>query len=94
MDCLRCSLSLCLLHLGHAVLGAEEWNPWEVDEKTYLLQRSENSLQLLEKINTQEEHINLRVQIWGKAAIGKHVSLLLVACLFTNLVAFSKHSFH
>uniref|UniRef100_A0A6J0T305 Ribitol-5-phosphate xylosyltransferase 1 n=1 Tax=Pogona vitticeps TaxID=103695 RepID=A0A6J0T305_9SAUR len=58
---------------GHTVLGVEEWNPWEVDEKTYLQQRSESSLRLLEKMKMQEEQIDLKVQIWGKAAIGLYL---------------------
>ncbi|XP_077194798.1 ribitol-5-phosphate xylosyltransferase 1 isoform X2 [Paroedura picta] len=51
----------------------EEWNPWEVDEKNSLLQISANSLQLLKEKNLQQEQTDLKVQIWGKAAIGLYL---------------------
>uniref|UniRef100_A0A6B2F9A2 Exostosin GT47 domain-containing protein n=1 Tax=Bothriechis nubestris TaxID=1766655 RepID=A0A6B2F9A2_9SAUR len=57
----------------HAILGIEEWNPWEVDEKIYLQQKSASSLQLLKKMSLQQELTNFRVQIWGKAAIGLYL---------------------
>ncbi|KAK9399652.1 transmembrane protein 5 [Crotalus adamanteus] len=57
----------------HAILGIEEWNPWEVDEKIYLQQKSASSLQLLKKMSLQQEPTNFRVQIWGKAAIGLYL---------------------
>ncbi|CAI5785527.1 Uncharacterized protein PODLI_1B038981 [Podarcis lilfordi] len=57
----------------HAVLGTEEWNPWEVDEKNDLQRKSANSLQLLKKMQVQQEQTDLRVQIWGKAAIGLYL---------------------
>ncbi|XP_034259576.1 ribitol-5-phosphate xylosyltransferase 1 isoform X3 [Pantherophis guttatus] len=55
------------------VLGIEEWNPWEVDEKIYLQQKSASSFQTLKKMSLQEEPTDFRVQIWGKAAIGLYL---------------------
>ncbi|XP_062990013.1 ribitol-5-phosphate xylosyltransferase 1 [Elgaria multicarinata webbii] len=57
----------------HAALRAEEWNPWEVDEKNDLQQKSASSLQLLKNMKLQQEQTDLRVQIWGKAAIGLYL---------------------
>ncbi|XP_042325968.1 ribitol-5-phosphate xylosyltransferase 1 [Sceloporus undulatus] len=57
----------------HAALGAEEWNPWEVDEKNDLQQKSANNHHLLKKTEGQKEQTDLRVQIWGKAAIGLYL---------------------
>ncbi|KAJ6651402.1 hypothetical protein lerEdw1_020975 [Lerista edwardsae] len=57
----------------HAVLGTEEWNPWEVDEKNDLLQKSANSLQLSKEMKLQKDQADFRVQIWGKAAIGLYL---------------------
>ncbi|XP_070803184.1 ribitol-5-phosphate xylosyltransferase 1 isoform X4 [Pituophis catenifer annectens] len=57
----------------HIVLGIEEWNPWEVDEKIYLQQKSASSFQTLKKMSLQEEPTDFRVQIWGKAAIGLYL---------------------
>ncbi|XP_053108087.1 ribitol-5-phosphate xylosyltransferase 1 [Hemicordylus capensis] len=57
----------------HAVLGPEEWNPWESDERNNLQHKSENSLQLLKDMKLQHEQTDLRVQIWGKAAIGLYL---------------------
>ncbi|KAH0616641.1 hypothetical protein JD844_027915 [Phrynosoma platyrhinos] len=53
--------------------AAEEWNPWEVDEKNDLQQKSENNHHLLKKMEGQEEQTDLKVQIWGKAAIGLYL---------------------
>ncbi|ETE59683.1 Transmembrane protein 5 [Ophiophagus hannah] len=55
------------------VLGVEEWNPWEVDEKIYLQQKSASSFQMLKKISLQQESTDFRIQIWGKAAIGLYL---------------------
>ncbi|XP_048357147.1 ribitol-5-phosphate xylosyltransferase 1 [Sphaerodactylus townsendi] len=57
----------------HFTSEVEEWNPWEVDEKNSLQQNSANSLQLLKEKKQQQEQTNLRVQIWGKAAIGLYL---------------------
>lgn len=72
------SFSLSLWFLEHAVLGTEEWNPWEVDEKNDLLQKSANSLQLSKEMKLQKDQTDFRVQIWGKAAIGKNLWSLLL----------------
>ncbi|KAL8222425.1 UNVERIFIED_CONTAM: Ribitol-5-phosphate xylosyltransferase 1 [Gekko kuhli] len=58
---------------GHFVLEAEDWNPWEADEKNSLQQNSANSLQLLKEKKPQQEQTDLRIQIWGKAAIGLYL---------------------
>ncbi|XP_070611722.1 ribitol-5-phosphate xylosyltransferase 1 isoform X2 [Erythrolamprus reginae] len=55
------------------ILGIEEWNPWEVDEKIYLQQKSASSFQTMKKISLQQEPTDFRVQIWGKAAIGLYL---------------------
>ncbi|XP_026556019.1 ribitol-5-phosphate xylosyltransferase 1 isoform X3 [Pseudonaja textilis] len=55
------------------VLGVEEWNPWEADEKIYLQQKSASSFQMLKKMSLQQESTDFRVQIWGKAAIGLYL---------------------
>ncbi|XP_066490108.1 ribitol-5-phosphate xylosyltransferase 1 isoform X2 [Tiliqua scincoides] len=57
----------------HVVLGTEEWNPWEVDEKNDLLQKSANSLQLSKEMKLHKDRTDFRVQIWGKAAIGLYL---------------------
>ncbi|XP_032078040.1 ribitol-5-phosphate xylosyltransferase 1 [Thamnophis elegans] len=57
----------------HVVLGVEEWNPWEVNEKIYLQQKSASSFQMLKKISLQQKPTDFRVQIWGKAAIGLYL---------------------
>uniref|UniRef100_A0A674JL20 Ribitol xylosyltransferase 1 n=1 Tax=Terrapene triunguis TaxID=2587831 RepID=A0A674JL20_9SAUR len=57
-------------------LGNEEWNPWEGDEKNEQIasqQRYETNLQMLKNMKSQQEQTDLKVQIWGKAAIGKHL---------------------
>ncbi|XP_060633518.2 ribitol-5-phosphate xylosyltransferase 1 [Anolis sagrei] len=57
----------------HAALRTDEWNPWEVDEKNDLQQKSATNFHLLKKMGGQEEQTDLRVQIWGKAAIGLYL---------------------
>ncbi|XP_013915359.1 PREDICTED: transmembrane protein 5 isoform X2 [Thamnophis sirtalis] len=57
----------------HVVLGVEQWNPWEVNEKIYLQQKSASSFQMLKKISLQQNPTDFRVQIWGKAAIGLYL---------------------
>ncbi|KYO47700.1 transmembrane protein 5 isoform A [Alligator mississippiensis] len=60
----------------HSSLGSEEWNPWEGDEKNEQIasrQRYETNLQLLKNIKSQQEPTALRVQIWGKAAVGLYL---------------------
>ncbi|KAM7328325.1 hypothetical protein ACRRTK_012417 [Alexandromys fortis] len=52
-----------------SVLESEEWNPWEGDEKSEQQQRIKSGLQILNK--STKEKLEHRVQIWGKAAIGK-----------------------
>ncbi|KAH1185751.1 hypothetical protein KIL84_018500 [Mauremys mutica] len=57
-------------------LGNEEWNPWEGDEKNEQIvsqQRYETNLQMLKNMKSQQEQANLKVQIWGKAAIGLYL---------------------
>ncbi|MEE6480404.1 hypothetical protein FKM82_012563 [Ascaphus truei] len=54
-------------------LGNEEWNPWEEDEKNerdLLLKRHENNHKSVLNRAAQNEPAELKVQIWGKAAIG------------------------
>lgn len=50
-------------------MGSEEWNPWEGDEKIEQQHRFKTSLQILNK--SMKGKTDFRVQIWGKAAIGK-----------------------
>ncbi|KAJ7418872.1 transmembrane protein 5 [Willisornis vidua] len=60
----------------HVALGNEEWNPWEGDEKNELAasqQRYEANLKMIKYVRSHLEQTSLRVQIWGKAAIG-HVN--------------------
>ncbi|XP_043404474.1 ribitol-5-phosphate xylosyltransferase 1 isoform X3 [Chelonia mydas] len=57
-------------------LGNEEWNPWEGDEKNEQIasqQRYETNLQILKNMKSQQEQTDLKVQIWGKAAIGLYL---------------------
>ncbi|XP_005303234.1 ribitol-5-phosphate xylosyltransferase 1 isoform X2 [Chrysemys picta bellii] len=57
-------------------LGNEEWNPWEGDEKNEQIasqQRYETNLQMLKNLKSQQEQTDLKVQIWGKAAIGLYL---------------------
>ncbi|KAG6925414.1 ribitol-5-phosphate xylosyltransferase 1, partial [Chelydra serpentina] len=57
-------------------LGNEEWNPWEGDEKNEQIasqQRYETNLQMLKNRKSQQEQTDLKVQIWGKAAIGLYL---------------------
>uniref|UniRef100_A0A8C0H9X4 Uncharacterized protein n=1 Tax=Chelonoidis abingdonii TaxID=106734 RepID=A0A8C0H9X4_CHEAB len=63
------------LRLGRerSSLGNEEWNPWEGDEKNEQIvsqQRYETNIQMLKNMKSQQEQTDLKVQIWGKAAIG------------------------
>ncbi|XP_043349979.1 ribitol-5-phosphate xylosyltransferase 1 isoform X4 [Dermochelys coriacea] len=60
----------------HSSLGNEEWNPWEGDEKNEQIasqQRYETNLQMLKNMKSQQEQTDLKVQIWGKAAIGLYL---------------------
>lgn len=52
-----------------SALESEEWNPWEGDEKSEQRHRIKSGLQILNK--STKEKLEHRVQIWGKAAIGK-----------------------
>ncbi|XP_036614331.1 ribitol-5-phosphate xylosyltransferase 1 [Trichosurus vulpecula] len=57
-------------------LTNEEWNPWEADEKIEQLalqHKYESNLQLFKKKKSQKGKIDLKVQIWGKAAIGLYL---------------------
>jgi len=57
-------------------LGNEEWNPWEGDERNELVasqQRYEANLKMIKNARSHLEQTSLRVQIWGKAAIGKQM---------------------
>ncbi|XP_044533448.1 ribitol-5-phosphate xylosyltransferase 1 [Gracilinanus agilis] len=61
---------------GESSLNNEEWNPWEAEEKNEQLdpqRRYETSLQMLKKKIFQKRKIDLKVQIWGKAAIGLYL---------------------
>uniref|UniRef100_A0A8B9NJG8 Uncharacterized protein n=1 Tax=Accipiter nisus TaxID=211598 RepID=A0A8B9NJG8_9AVES len=58
-----------------------EWNPWEGDEKNELLasqQRYEANLKMIQNARSRLEQTSLRVQIWGKAAIGKQIQSVSV----------------
>ncbi|XP_072718868.1 ribitol-5-phosphate xylosyltransferase 1 isoform X1 [Ciconia boyciana] len=60
----------------HVALGNEEWNPWEADEKNELVasqQRYEANLKMIKNARSHLEQTSLRVQIWGKAAIGLYL---------------------
>ncbi|KAM6146157.1 ribitol-5-phosphate xylosyltransferase 1 isoform 2-T2 [Phoenicopterus ruber ruber] len=60
----------------HVSLGDEEWNPWEGDEKNELVasqQRYEANLKMIKNARSHLEQTSLRVQIWGKAAIGLYL---------------------
>ncbi|NXY85326.1 RXLT1 xylosyltransferase, partial [Alcedo cyanopectus] len=60
----------------HVVLGNEEWNPWEEDEKKELVasqQRYKANLNMIKNARSRLEQTHLRVQIWGKAAIGLYL---------------------
>ncbi|NXW25661.1 RXLT1 xylosyltransferase, partial [Circaetus pectoralis] len=62
--------------LDRAALGNGEWNPWEGDEKNELLasqQRYEANLKMIQNARSHLEQTSLRVQIWGKAAIGLYL---------------------
>lgn len=62
--------------IDHVPLGNEEWNPWEADERSEQVaaqQRYENILKLVQNARSQLEQTRLRVQIWGKAAIGEQI---------------------
>ncbi|KAL9853145.1 ribitol-5-phosphate xylosyltransferase 1 [Geothlypis trichas] len=60
----------------HVALGNEEWNPWDADEKNELAasqQRYEANLKMIKYARSHLEQTSLRVQIWGKAAIGLYL---------------------
>ncbi|XP_075284284.1 ribitol-5-phosphate xylosyltransferase 1 isoform X1 [Opisthocomus hoazin] len=60
----------------HVALGNEEWNPWEGDERNELVasqQRYEANLKMIKNARSHLEQTSLRVQIWGKAAIGLYL---------------------
>ncbi|XP_064557923.1 ribitol-5-phosphate xylosyltransferase 1 isoform X2 [Zonotrichia leucophrys gambelii] len=60
----------------HVALGNEEWNPWDADEKNELAasqQRYEANLKKIKYARSHLEQTSLRVQIWGKAAIGLYL---------------------
>ncbi|NWZ21145.1 RXLT1 xylosyltransferase, partial [Asarcornis scutulata] len=60
----------------HVSLGNEEWNPWEADEKNEQIasqQRYENNVKMIKNARSHLEQTSLRVQIWGKAAIGLYL---------------------
>lgn len=60
---------------------ADEWNPWEDEQVEYnsaLSKKREVFKQYLGRINEKKSK-RYKVQIWGKAAIGK--SLLLIYCV-------------
>ncbi|XP_063783648.1 ribitol-5-phosphate xylosyltransferase 1 isoform X2 [Pseudophryne corroboree] len=56
-------------------LGNELWNPWDEEEKNHKvlrLHKTENNWKSLLNRKSQQE-AELRVQIWGKAAIGQYL---------------------
>ncbi|XP_056197065.1 ribitol-5-phosphate xylosyltransferase 1 isoform X2 [Falco biarmicus] len=60
----------------HVALGNEEWNPWEEDEKNELVasqQKYEANLKMIKNARSHLDQTSLRVQIWGKAAIGLYL---------------------
>ncbi|NXV42099.1 RXLT1 xylosyltransferase, partial [Uria aalge] len=60
----------------HVAVGNEEWNPWEGEEKSELVasqQRYEANLKMIKNARSHLEQTSLRVQIWGKAAIGLYL---------------------
>ncbi|KAM4901117.1 ribitol-5-phosphate xylosyltransferase 1 [Sylvia borin] len=60
----------------HVALGNEEWNPWDAEEKNELAaaqQRYEANLKMIKYARSHLEQTSLRVQIWGKAAIGLYL---------------------
>ncbi|RMC10006.1 hypothetical protein DUI87_12799 [Hirundo rustica rustica] len=60
----------------HVALGNEEWNPWGADEKNELAasqQRYETNIKMIKYARSHLEQTSLRVQIWGKAAIGLYL---------------------
>lgn len=61
--------AVTLFKTERSALESEEWNPWEEDEKNEQQHRVKTNLQILNK--STKEKIEHRVQIWGKAAIGK-----------------------
>lgn len=73
--CVSC-VCLGIPGIDHVPLGNEEWNPWEADERSEQVaaqQRYENILKLVQNARSQLEQTMLRVQIWGKAAIGEQI---------------------
>ncbi|KAM9293776.1 ribitol-5-phosphate xylosyltransferase 1 isoform 2-T2 [Morus bassanus] len=57
-------------------VGNEEWNPWEGDERNELVasqQRYEANLKAIKNARSHLEQTSLRVQVWGKAAIGLYL---------------------
>ena len=74
------SINSCVLCFAGGVRGggaapvlADEWNPWEdeqVDYNSDLNKRREAFKQHLGRVNKNKPK-RYRVQIWGKAAIGK-----------------------
>ncbi|XP_025946378.1 ribitol-5-phosphate xylosyltransferase 1 [Apteryx rowi] len=68
--------SLCFRTTEHVSLGNEEWNPWEADEKNEQAasqQRYETNLKVIKNVRSHLEQTSLRVQIWGKAAVGLYL---------------------
>jgi len=53
--------------------GEEEWNPWEEDERAHslVLQKRRNAFRSYQNHVAKIRPKTYKVQIWGKAAIGK-----------------------
>lgn len=53
--------------------GEEEWNPWEEDERAHslVLQKRRDAFRSYQDHVAKNRPKTYKVQIWGKAAIGK-----------------------
>lgn len=58
--------------------GEEEWNPWEEDERaqSLVLQKRRDAFRSYQDHVAKNRPKTYKVQIWGKAAIGKWNMLL------------------
>lgn len=67
--------------------GEEEWNPWEEDERAHslVLQKRGNAFRSYQDHLAKIRPETYKVQIWGKAAIGKW-NMLLVPEIIAFLV--------
>ncbi|XP_078532157.1 ribitol-5-phosphate xylosyltransferase 1 isoform X2 [Lissotriton helveticus] len=59
-----------------SLLGKEDWNPWKEDENNEqqaLQKKYEQDSERLKNLVARNEPTELRIQIWGKAAIGLYL---------------------